>query len=156
MLSNTLDTEDEVIASPAQLDLVLEFVVPQALSADRVPQRVFDDRTHLSVRLLLETNNTSREAPLEFARVGAPDGFNDVDCWQKTVRGSRDGREFGVITPDALYGVGDNVDGLVRTKFGEENVGVDWRDGALARKVLGLSTSRLEFELMSVDWTTRC
>lgn len=150
-LARRLDLEDEVIPLAAQLDLVRELRVAQALPADRVLHRVFDDGLHLALvalevraRLgvllgdLLQADDAVGEAPLELLRVGADDGPRDGDERQQAVRGGGDGRELGVVGADALVHVRHELDLLPRPQLRDQDVRVYGGDGLVAGEDLDL------------------
>lgn len=52
-LAGALDPEDEVVAHPAELDLVLELVVPETFAADGVAHWVVDDGADVVILVLV-------------------------------------------------------------------------------------------------------
>ena len=85
-LPRALNTEDKMIADPAQLHLIFELVMPETFSADRVFHWI-GDYSHLLASFLinLQINHATREATLEFPRFGTQDWFCDLDVWRKPI-----------------------------------------------------------------------
>ena len=163
-LPRALHQVDEVVPPSAELDLVLELVMAQALSADGVAHGVQDHGlelalvalvpTALLLRLLLgdllQPDDALREALLELLGVAAQDRLENGDGRHKTVRGRGDGRELGVVGSDALVHVHRQVDLLAGAHLGDEDVGVGRADDVLAGKVLGLAALGNELDVLGV------
>jgi hypothetical protein len=91
-LPRALDAEDEVIAHTPQLDLVLELRVPQTLPTHSVFQWIINDSFRLALlalelgiirdvlgRHFIQLNHAARKAARKLLRVGASNGFYNVD-----------------------------------------------------------------------------
>ena len=141
-LARALDAEDEVVAYPPQLHLVLELWMPQALPADGVVHGLVDDglvlalvptqlgvRSGLVVGDFVETDDALGEAAREFLCVGADDGLQDVDGRHEAVTRRRDRGELCVVLANALHGVHGQCDSLARAHLHDQNVWVRCADG---------------------------
>lgn len=80
---------DEMISYSAQPDLVLELVMPQHLPAHGIQPRVRHNNARVLARpfVVLELDDTRREALLEFQRVLGWDVVDDFDMREQAVRG---------------------------------------------------------------------
>lgn len=164
-LPRALHEVNEVIPPSAQLDLVLELVMAQALSANGVTHGVQDHGLELALmtlvsatlllRLLLgdllQPDDALGEALLEFLGVATQDRLENGDGRHEAVRGRGDGGELGVIGPDALVHVHRQIDLLSRPHLGDKDVGVRGPDGVLAREVLGLPALGHELDVLGVN-----
>ena len=163
-LSRALHQVDEMVPPSAELDLVLELVVAQALSADGVAHGVQDHGLDLALvalvpaalllRLLLgdllQSNNALGEALLELLGVAAQDRLENRDGRHQAVRGRGNGRELGVVGSDALVHMHRQVDLLAGPHLGDEDIRVARADGVRARKVLGLAALGHELDVLGV------
>jgi hypothetical protein len=141
-----------VVADTAELHLVFELVVAEALSRDGILHWVCNNSLlFTSSGVILQCDNTAREAAGELLGVCTENGLLDVDGWQKTVRSSGDRRELGVVGSNALDAVALQVDSLSGSQFCDQDVGVDGANDIVAGEVLGLLALRVELELMCVD-----
>ena len=123
-LTSAFNVEDEVIANAAQLDLALEFLVSQALSADGVLEGITNHGFHLACTTLvftsflrgfprgngLELNNSLGEAFGELFGVFTDDRAKDLDIWHEAVCSGSHGRELGVIGSDPFDAVQLHID----------------------------------------------
>lgn len=92
-LANTLDVKDEVVADATELDLALELLVSQTLSADGILEGIHNNCLQFALVALisavlllgfltgdlLEANDTAREALGELLGIVSNDGAEDLD-----------------------------------------------------------------------------
>lgn len=164
-LASALNVEDEVVPNTAQLDLALELLVTQALTADSIVESILDNSLLLtSVALIsataargllgsdrLETNDTLGEALGKLLRVLTDDGTLNLNIRKETVRGGRNGREFGVVGTDTLDTMHFHLDLLTGPHLGDQNVGVHGADGPVINEKLLLTTDGVEGDVFSID-----
>jgi hypothetical protein len=126
--------------------------VTEALSRDGILHWVCNNGLLFTRgRVVLQCDNTTREAAGEFLCVCTENGLLDVDGWQKTVRGSGDRRKLGVIGSNALDAVTLQMNSLTWSQLCDQDVGVDGANDLVTGEVLGLLALRVELELMCVD-----
>lgn len=92
-LANTLDVEDEVVADATELDLALELLVSQTLSADGILEGIHNNCLQFALVALisavlllglltsdlLEANDTAGEALGKLLGIITDDGAEDLD-----------------------------------------------------------------------------
>lgn len=164
-LAETLYGEDEVVLASTEADLALELGVPQHLAADGVAHGVLDNSLDLALVALvpaafgprlgarhgLQPCHTLGKAPDELPGVVAEDRPQDLDRRHQTVARGRDGRVLGVVPAVPLVHVHVDVDLLTGAHLGDQDVGVDWPNSALAGEVLSLPPEQLGGDVGGVD-----